>query len=269
MMKISPQAESILKGLETGATPNGRLLAHGQPALETYLDIARIPTNGWGHTGPDVRLGQKITLAAAEANFDADKAEFERTVFSSTNGIVSQGQFDAMVLLAFNIGVRAFRKSSVLKLHNKGDYAGAARSFGLWNKATVNGVKRPVGGLTSRRATEAALYLSQRAPEPVRVEDHAVAAETCTRVTAEAPKPMSQSTTLGSAIAMGGVSIPVGAEAAQKLMETLNSQKAQVAELAGQVHHLAWMTSALAVLVFILSAYIAFHRFAERRDGVK
>ena len=56
--------------------------------------------------------------------------------------------------LGYNIGVGGFGRSSVRRLTNAGDYTGAARAFGLWNKAGG----RVLPGLTRRRAEERAMY---------------------------------------------------------------------------------------------------------------
>lgn len=67
-------------------------------------------------------------------------------------------EFSAMVCLAFNIGLGAFAKSSVLRLHKSrlGFAAGAA--FRLWNKALLNGQLVEVAGLSRRRKSERWLY---------------------------------------------------------------------------------------------------------------
>ena len=61
---------------------------------------------------------------------------------------VTQGQFDAMVSLCFNIGEGAFEGSSVARLLNQGDIAGAAQAFLIWNKAGG----RELPGLPCRKA---------------------------------------------------------------------------------------------------------------------
>jgi lysozyme len=74
----------------------------------------------------------------------------------------TQGEFDAMVSLTYNIGVGSadpkkpggFTRSSVLRLHKAGDKAGAAAAFQMWNKQAG----KVLNGLTIRRAAEAALY---------------------------------------------------------------------------------------------------------------
>jgi lysozyme len=82
-----------------------------------------------------------------------------------------------MTSLAYNIGLAGFKKSTVLKAHNRGDHQAASRAFGLWNKATVNGVLTDLPGLTARRAAEAALYLRPENQEAAHVMPQAVEGE--------------------------------------------------------------------------------------------
>lgn len=63
---------------------------------------------------------------------------------------------EELVSLAYNIGLSALARSTVLRLHRAGDYAGAAKAFAMWNKAGG----RVLAGLTRRRAAEAELYRS-------------------------------------------------------------------------------------------------------------
>ncbi len=69
---------------------------------------------------------------------------------------INQSQFDALVSLAFNIGVNALAKSTLLKLLNNKDYAGAASQFGRWVYAN----KKRLPGLVKRREDEKQLFLS-------------------------------------------------------------------------------------------------------------
>ncbi len=125
--------------------------------LVAYRDVAGIWTIGFGHTGPDVGPGLRITKARAIELLAQDLRKFERGV-SQVVGIADQEHFDAMVSLAFNIGVAAFAKSSVARWHKAGDQEKAAYSFGLWNKARVAGKLKVVAGLVRRRAAEASMY---------------------------------------------------------------------------------------------------------------
>lgn len=114
-------------------------------------------TVGYGHTGPDVYRGLRITEREAEDLLKKDLARFERGVDRLTEGsFTTQAQFNAMVSLAYNIGLGAFQRSSVLRYHRQGQKIRAGASFLLWVKAA--GRKLP--GLVRRRAAERAMYLS-------------------------------------------------------------------------------------------------------------
>lgn len=127
-----------------------------------YRDIAGIWTNGVGHT-PSHR-GEVLTMAQVDALLQQDLAHTCRGVDGATHDVpTSANQFSAMVCLAFNIGIGAFRGSTVLQLHRAEDYAGAADAFLRWNKAHVNGALTVVKGLTRRREEERALYLGDHA----------------------------------------------------------------------------------------------------------
>lgn len=91
----------------------------------------------------------------ALARFKAELAEFGKGVDLLLAGKpATAAQKAALVSLAYNIGLTGLSRSTVLKRHRTGDYAGAADAFGMWNRA--GGKVMP--GLTRRRAAEAALY---------------------------------------------------------------------------------------------------------------
>ena len=125
--------------------------------LTGYLCPAKIPTNGYGHTGPDVFVGQKITLEEADALLANDLARFERGVTNLLdNALTNHNQFSALVSLAYNIGLGAFAKSTALREHKAGNYSRASAGFMLWIKAKG----KILGGLVTRRRKEVALYVS-------------------------------------------------------------------------------------------------------------
>lgn len=124
-------------------------------------------TIGWGATtderGVPIQPGAKWTRERADARFLQHIAAFEADV----NGLIgtaptTQGQFDAMVSFAYNVGsdvdqdltAEGLGDSTLMKKHLRGDYAGAAAEFAKWNKSAGAVMK----GLTRRRAAEAALY---------------------------------------------------------------------------------------------------------------
>lgn len=121
--------------------------------LRTYLDTGGVPTIGYGHTGKDVKLGQVITRMQAEDLFALDLqnacADVSRHVPT-----VTDTQFSALVSFVYNLGVKQFLSSTLLKKHIAGDYAGAAEQFGRW----VHDNGKVLPGLVKRRAAEAALY---------------------------------------------------------------------------------------------------------------
>lgn len=111
-------------------------------------------TIGWGHTGPEVRKGLVWTQQQADAAFAKDMQRFERAVEHNVIVPLTQGQFDALVLFAYNVGEDAFKNSTLLRKLNVLDYSGAQAQFARWNKNDG----RVMRGLIRRRAAEAALF---------------------------------------------------------------------------------------------------------------
>ena len=127
--------------------------------LEAYADPGSRDghpwTIGWGSTGPCISKGVVWTQKQADDRFAADLAKFAAKVRASLGGAkTTQHQLDAMVSLAYNIGIGGFTGSTVLRKHKAGDYAGARAAFAMWNKNDG----KVMAGLTRRRAAEAALY---------------------------------------------------------------------------------------------------------------
>lgn len=115
-------------------------------------------TIGWGSTGPGIHKGVRWTQEQADRRFADDLAQkYGAALDKMLEGVpTTQNQYDAMLALTYNIGIGAFRGSSVLRLHKARDYTNAARAFLRWNK---NGKPlREMRGLTRRRLAEADLY---------------------------------------------------------------------------------------------------------------
>jgi len=128
-----------------------RLQAYADPGS----DDGHPWTIGWGSTGPGIAKGVVWTQQQADDRFAADLAKFAAKIRDVLGGAKTTGpQFDAMVSLAYNIGVGAFSKSTVLRKHRAGDYPGAQAAFAMWNKNDG----AVMAGLTRRRAAEAARY---------------------------------------------------------------------------------------------------------------
>ncbi len=122
--------------------------------LKAYKCPAGVWTIGYGSTGNGITAGLVWTLDQAKDRLARDVATFAAGV-AKIAGKCSQGQFDALVSFAYNVGLGALKSSTLLKLHLAGDHAGAARQFVRWNKADG----KVLAGLTRRREAEAALYL--------------------------------------------------------------------------------------------------------------
>ena len=75
-------------------------------------------------------------------------------VDDATGGVATDYELAAMTSLAYNIGVAAFKGSSVCKLYNAGKLGKAAAAFGLWNKIRVNGELKVVNQSPRRRGSD-------------------------------------------------------------------------------------------------------------------
>jgi lysozyme len=112
---------------------------------------------GYGHDIlPGDNIPSPIDEAAATQLLENDLARVVMVINESVSVPLNQNQFDALASFVYNIGPNAFRSSTLLKLLNQGDYAGAAAQFGRWNMS--GGRMNP--GLVARRRSEAAQFTS-------------------------------------------------------------------------------------------------------------
>jgi lysozyme len=101
--------------------------------LRAYLDSQGVPTIGYGHI-KGVRLGQSITMAQADAFFLEDLASHALPILSCIKVPIADHERDALISIAFNIGVGGFQGSTFLRLLNAGDRAGCAKAIMAWTK---------------------------------------------------------------------------------------------------------------------------------------
>ena len=119
--------------------------------LEAYRDAAGVLTIGYGHTGPDISPGDKISRYWAVELLKNDLGHYEAEV-RRLKVARTQGQFDALLSCAFNLGIDRLKTSTLLKLIRGGaSRAAIRREFQRWVFA---GGKR-MGGLERRRQWEA------------------------------------------------------------------------------------------------------------------
>lgn len=145
----------------TQVSPQGVDLICGFEGLElkAYDDGVGVCTIGYGTTiyphGKAVQYGDTCTIEQAKNYMQHDLRRFEQAVSSAVNVPLNQNQFDALVSLSYNIGIGAFKNSTLLKLLNTSDYHAASHQFDVWIKAGG----KTVQGLVNRRAVEKTLFL--------------------------------------------------------------------------------------------------------------
>lgn len=122
--------------------------------LKSYLDTGGVWTIGYGSTGSEIKEGLVWTEEQAERRFIEDLAAFESGVEKLLKVNINENQFSALVSFAYNVGLNALKKSTLLKKLNSNDFDGAANEFLRWNKDNGKIIK----GLTRRREAEKKLF---------------------------------------------------------------------------------------------------------------
>lgn len=122
--------------------------------LQSYQDVVGVWTIGYGTTR-GVNASMKISKEQAERMLLNDVQRFEPEVQRLITVPLSQNQWDALICFTYNLGSANLESSTLRRLLNTGDYAGAAEQFPRWNKA--GGKVLP--GLVRRRAAERDLFL--------------------------------------------------------------------------------------------------------------
>lgn len=122
-----------------------------------YLCPAGVLTIGFGHTGSDVKKGQVVTYKEAYNMLLEDLKRYASGLAAWVNVKVTEGQYIALLSLAFNVGVGAVAKSTLLRLLNAGDIEAAGDEFLKWTYAAG----RELPGLVRRRREERKLFLGE------------------------------------------------------------------------------------------------------------
>lgn len=133
--------------------------------LTAYRDVGGKWTIGYGHVN-GAREGMRITEPVAEDWLRRDLAQAELAVDTAVKVALSDNQFGALVSFVFNVGVNAFKRSTLLRKLNAADYDAVPAELLRWTKAGG----RQVPGLVNRRNAEIGLWSkgSRVAPAPVR-----------------------------------------------------------------------------------------------------
>lgn len=151
-MNISKSGLELIKKFE-----GLRLESYKVVPTEKYFTI------GYGHYGSDVKENEKITKAQAENLLKRDVKRFVDGVNDGLRVDVNQNQFDALVSFAYNVGLGAYKSSTLLELINKKDFDGASKQFARWNKSGG----KVLNGLIKRRSEEQKLFDKKVPEKPV------------------------------------------------------------------------------------------------------
>lgn len=126
---------------------------------EAYLCPAGVLTIGYGHT-ENVKEGDEITREKAIEYLLADLRKVEDAVRRYVTVPLKQNQYDALVSFTYNVGINAFKTSTLLKRLNAGDYDGVGEELMRWvNIRDADGNKRVCQGLVNRRIIEKKRFL--------------------------------------------------------------------------------------------------------------
>ncbi|WP_304411999.1 lysozyme [Cellvibrio sp. BR] len=156
ILTLSSRGVSLLKSIEDLA-----LKPYDDQTGKDITEWVKGATIGYGHliAGSDWdKYKNGISEAAASSLFSSDLRPFIQTVKNKVTTSLKQNEFDALVILAFNIGVFNFSTSSVLKLINapeaKTSYENLEAAWKAWNKSQGKEIR----GLKNRRQAEWDIY---------------------------------------------------------------------------------------------------------------
>lgn len=123
---------------------------------DPYLDIVKVPTVCWGHTG-GVQMDRRYSNAECEALLSSDIAKHTTPVLKCVPRLADRPyQLAAASSLAFNIGTGAFCRSTAAKRFRAGQWRAGCDAFLSWRFAGG----REVRGLLNRRREERRMCLT-------------------------------------------------------------------------------------------------------------
>lgn len=155
VFNLQPELQTSQRGLEHIANLEGC-------RRQAYQCSADVWTHGIGHTS-GVKAGDVVSDQQIAESFISDIRQAERSVNRALTRDVTQAQFDVLVSFVFNLGEGSFRRSTMLKLFNQGDWQNACREFSRWVYVNGKNCRDPdseCSGIVTRREVEqnACLY---------------------------------------------------------------------------------------------------------------
>jgi lysozyme len=125
------------------------LAVHEGYKSDAYLDVAGIPTIGYGTT-EGVKMGDKTDPVKALQRALDDMKKFEGAIKECVKVPLYQHEYDTYLSFSYNVGSKAFCSSTLVKLLNAENYQGACKELLKWNKAGG----KVIQGLVNRRQKE-------------------------------------------------------------------------------------------------------------------
>ncbi len=122
-------------------------------SLKAYKDTGGVWTIGWGSTA-GVFEGLTICERTAREWLLRDLTSSVNAVRKLVRVPLEQYQFDALVSFVYNVGIEAFRTSTLLRLLNTGDYNSVPKQLRRW----VYDDGKVISGLVKRRDLEADVF---------------------------------------------------------------------------------------------------------------
>ena len=212
---------------------------------------AGVLTIGYGSTGAHVKPRLVISEAEADALLLQDVARFEAGVLNAVKVPLTQGQFDALVSFAFNCGIGALQKSTLLRKLNAGNYDAVPAELMKWTRA--GGKVLP--GLVRRRREEAALWRD--------LDETATAGRAdVSEVDTPAAKPKTD-TPISSRSRIAQGSVVAGGSGAALGIAGLADAADKLQQADGLVSAGTWLGIAAAVLVVAGAAYAFYARWQD------
>ncbi|MBI2794746.1 MAG: lysozyme [Ignavibacteria bacterium] len=124
---------------------------------EVYADTSGVPTIGCGHTGSGVKESP-ITVERAYELARGDVSNFESCVHRLVQVPMTQGMFDALVSMSYNMGYTGLKNTGIPDMMNAGDYKAASERISEVGLTDRTG--RKLKGLVKRRLLEQSMFVS-------------------------------------------------------------------------------------------------------------
>lgn len=157
-MKLNPKIAKALAGLGLSAAAvmagSGTVSYFEGKENKAYVDPVGIVTICYGETRC-VKKGDYKTDEECLESLASELVDHEKGMLKVVKVPLSTKEQAAYLSFTYNLGVKAFTNSTLLKKLNSGDRVGACNELLRWNKA--NG--KALNGLTKRRQEENKLCL--------------------------------------------------------------------------------------------------------------